>query len=116
MMNDQDKKQQRNSWIILGSILVLVGGLLTTWVIRFDDILAYDRVHGQPANLPFGSIQQTIQSLGQLWEEKNGGSVNNLVGSDQNQGQTGQLTNAGLTNEQIDTIENDLFDSVAPQQ
>lgn len=116
MMNDQDKKQQRNSWIILGSILVLVGGLLTTWVIRFDDILAYDREHGQPANLPFETIQQTIESLGALWEQQNGGAVNDLEGSDQNQGEMGQLTNAGLTNEQIDTIENDLFDSVAPQQ
>lgn len=116
MMNNQDKKQRRTSWIMLVSILVLVGGLLTTWAVKFGDNLAYDMARGQPVNLSFDTVQSTIQSLGKLWEQKNGDEQNEVVGDEQNQGQTGQLTNAGLTNEQIDTIETNLFENVAPQQ
>lgn len=116
MMSDQNKKQQMTSWVMLGSMLLLVGGLLTVWVFRFGDNLAYDRAHAQPINLPFNKIQSSLQSLGQLWDQKTGSLKNSLLGDDQNQGQTGQLTNAGLTNQQIDTIQTNLFENVAPQE
>lgn len=115
MMENQVKHQRLTSWVMLASILVIVGGLLATWVFRFDDGLAYDRTHGQKANLPFGAVQSTIQSLGELWENKFGAASGGAVGNEQNQGQVGQLTNAGLTNEQIDTIETELFENTAPQ-
>lgn len=116
MMNDQNKKQRTTSWVMLGSIVVVVGGLLAVWAFRFDDNLAYDRAHADPVNISFDNLQSTIQSLGKLWDEKFGAAPNGAVGDEQNQGQTGQLTNAGLTNEQIDTIQTDLFEKTAPQQ
>jgi hypothetical protein len=116
MMENQPQQQRRTSWIMLASILILVGGLLTTWALRFDDGIAYDRAHGQPVDFHLGNVQATLDSLGNLWDQKFGAASSGAVGDEQNQGQMGQLTNAGLTNEQIDTIENDLFENTAPQQ
>lgn len=116
-----EPKNSRNTWLLLGSMLVIVGGLLVTWVVRFDNTLANDRAKGQSANLPFGKIQEGFQTLTSYWEEKTGlfsalDDLTNTEGDEQNEGQTGQLTNAGLTNEQIDSIEKQLFEHVAPEE
>lgn len=117
-------KQPMSSWILLGAIMLIVGGLLVLWVVRYDDIMAADRASGEPANLPINDLKGGLTYLGQVWEEKTGQFIDMFgsneqqveVGDEQNQGQVGQLTNAGLTNQQIETIEQDLFENVAPQE
>ncbi|MEK7540069.1 MAG: hypothetical protein AAB558_02370 [Patescibacteria group bacterium] len=116
-------KQPMSSWFLLGAMVLIVGGLLTVWVVRYDDTMAADRANGESANLPVSDFKGGLGYLGQVWDERTKafsnffGSQVEQAGTDdgQNQGQVGQLTNAGLTNEQIETIEQDLFENVAPQ-
>lgn len=117
-------KQPMSSWFLLGAMVLIVGGLLTAWVVRYDDTLAADKAKGKPDNLPIGNIKSGFSYLGQVWEEKTSqltglfgpAEETTEIGDEQNQGQVGQLTNAGLTNQQIETIEQDLFENVAPQE
>lgn len=118
-------KQPMTSWMLLGAILILVGGLLATWVIRYDNTLASDMSAGESANLPVSDFKTGLSYISSVWEEKAGQFLDLFgsdsepqaeVGDEQNEGQVGQLTNAGLTNEQIETIEQDLFENVAPQE
>jgi len=125
-MEPNKPKQPLTSWFLLGAIVLVVGGLLTVWVVRFDDIVAADRANGDSGTLPLGDLKGGVGYLGQVWENKISGfeklftsqleASTTPAGDDQNQGQVGQLTNAGLTNQQIETIEQDLFENVAPQE
>lgn len=118
-----ESNQPMSSRILLGAMVLIVGGLLTVWVVRYDDTLAADRASGESANLPVSGFKGGLEYLGEVWDERTKafsnffGSPVEQAGTDdgQNQGQVGQLTNAGLTNEQIETIEQDLFENVAPQ-
>lgn len=119
-----EPKQPMTSWILLGAMLTLVGGLLVVWVVSYDESLAEAQASGESANLPLGDFTGGLKYIGQLWDEKTqvfanlfGNQIEEAAtGDEQNQGQMGQLTNAGLTNEQIETIEQDLFENVAPQE
>lgn len=124
-MAPNQPKQPLASWFLLGAMVLVVGSLLTIWVIRYDENLAADWASGTPTNLPVDDLKSSFGYLGEALDEKTKQFTNLFTAkvegaatesNEQNEGQVGQLTNAGLTNQQIESIEQDLFENVAPQE
>lgn len=117
-------KERATSWTILGIMLSIVGVLVIIWVTTYTKVTEADRAAGQPANLPFADLTNQFQQFGEILDKKIGGlhdlfnqkEVAPMDTDDQNNGLTGQQTNAGLSNEEITQIEQKLFANTAPQQ